>query len=85
MDLYRLSQMIVPQGDDATTLELMSAYYEQLLAGENRVDALRNVQLAMLRQLALRHPCCSASSGLSGDWRSLPSERLSMMNAGVGD
>ncbi|HEX8069183.1 MAG TPA: CHAT domain-containing tetratricopeptide repeat protein [Pyrinomonadaceae bacterium] len=37
------------QVDDAATRDLMSAYYRRLQAGEGRTDALRQVQLEMLK------------------------------------
>ncbi len=41
--------------------ELMTAYYQRLLAGEGRSEALRNVQLAMLRSERHAHPFYWAS------------------------
>ncbi len=42
--------------DPAAATELMTAYYERLLAGEGRSEALRSVQLAMLQSESRRHP-----------------------------
>ena len=39
----------------------MTAYYERLLAGEGRSEALRNVQLAMLKHDDTSHPYFWAS------------------------
>ena len=36
--------------NDAATQKLMAAYYDRLLAGEGRAQALRSVQLAMLAE-----------------------------------
>ena len=58
------------QVSDAATRELMIAFYRRLRAGEGRAEALRNVQLAMLRGKANRvHPFYWASFIESGDWR----------------
>lgn len=54
---------------DQGTQELMDAYYTRLKAGEGRSDALRNVQLKMLKDLKRRHPFYWASFIQSGDWR----------------
>ena len=45
----------------------MTAYYERLLAGEGRSEALRNVQLAMLRSESRSHPFYWASFISIGD------------------
>jgi hypothetical protein len=42
--------------DHRAATELMTAYYERLLAGEGRSEALRSVQLAMLRSESRSHP-----------------------------
>jgi len=47
--------------DDEATRELMVAYYKRLLAGEGRSEALRNVQLAMLKDPSTAHPFYWAS------------------------
>jgi hypothetical protein len=64
---------------DAGTRDLMSAYYTRLQAGEGRTEALRRVQLAMLRgeleptqdAAGYQHPYYWAAFILSGDWRSM--------------
>jgi CHAT domain-containing protein len=58
------------QVSDTATRDLMIAYYRRLRAGEGRADALRQVQLDMLRTDAARaHPFYWASFIQSGDWR----------------
>jgi CHAT domain-containing protein len=67
--------------DDDATRDLMVAYYRRLLRGEGRSEALRAVQLEMLRGGRLErasgasagrsHPFYWASFILSGDWRPL--------------
>jgi len=42
--------------DHRAATELTTAYYERLLAGEGRSEALRGVQLAMLRSENRSHP-----------------------------
>jgi CHAT domain-containing protein len=42
--------------DPRAATELTTAYYERLLAGEGRSQALRGVQLAMLRSESRSHP-----------------------------
>jgi CHAT domain-containing protein/tetratricopeptide (TPR) repeat protein len=54
---------------DEATRNLMVAYYERLMAGEGRSEALRNVQLEMLRNPATSHPFYWASFIPIGDWR----------------
>jgi CHAT domain-containing protein/Tfp pilus assembly protein PilF len=59
------------QVSDTATRDLMIAYYQRLLSGEARADALRNVQLAFLKERARAHPFYWASFIQSGDWRRL--------------
>jgi CHAT domain-containing protein len=55
---------------DAATRDLMVAYYRRLRSGEGRADALRSVQLAMIRGGQKQaHPFFWASFIQSGDWR----------------
>ncbi len=54
--------------DDVATQELMAAYYEHLLAGEGRAEALRGVQLGMLQNRSRRHPYFWASFIPIGAW-----------------
>jgi CHAT domain-containing protein len=49
----------------------MVAYYRELLAGAGRAEAMRRVQLAMLKDPKRRHPAFWASFIVSGDWRPL--------------
>jgi CHAT domain-containing protein/tetratricopeptide (TPR) repeat protein len=56
-----------PVSDEATR-DLMIAYYGALEAGKGRGEALREVQLAMLRDPARAHPFFWASFILSGAW-----------------
>lgn len=55
--------------DDEATKDLMVDYYKRLLAGEGRSEALRQVQLSMLKNTATAHPFYWASFIVSGDWR----------------
>jgi len=59
--------------DDAVTKDLMIDYYTHIRAGEGRTEALREVQLQMLRgnnpKQDRRHPYYWASFIQSGDWR----------------
>lgn len=62
--------------DDDVTKNLMVGYYKRLLAGEGASEALRQVQLAMLKSPATAHPFYWASFIASGDWRPLDSTVL---------
>jgi CHAT domain-containing protein len=57
--------------NDEATRHLMSEYYERLLGGEGRSEALRQVQLEMLRDPVFRSPYYWAGFLLAGDWRPL--------------
>jgi CHAT domain-containing protein/tetratricopeptide (TPR) repeat protein len=74
------------QVSDKATKDLMVGYYKRLLAGEGRTEALRQVQLEMLRsgrrttsprgpvaaiEADYNHPYYWASFIQSGDWRDL--------------
>ncbi|MBV9924627.1 MAG: CHAT domain-containing protein [Acidobacteria bacterium] len=73
------------QVDDAATRDLMVAYYRRLQAGEGRTEALRAVQLEMLKGASAppgtgkrpnrSHPFFWASFIQSGDWREMVSSR----------
>jgi len=52
--------------DPRAATELTTAYYERLLAGEGRSEALRSVQLDMLRSESRRHPYYWAGFALIG-------------------
>jgi CHAT domain-containing protein len=58
--------------DDTGTSQLMSLYYQRLMAGEGRSAALRDVQLELLHTGAYSHPYYWASFIFSGEWQ--PSE-----------
>jgi CHAT domain-containing protein len=60
--------------DDRATLQLMSDLYRYLRNGAGRAEALRQAQLACLRQSSTSgsgHPAFWAAFGLVGDWRPL--------------
>jgi CHAT domain-containing protein len=59
------------QVSDAATRDLMVSYYTKLRSGGGRADALRDVQLEMLRGTTRSHPFYWASFIQSGDWRPL--------------
>jgi MYXO-CTERM domain-containing protein len=52
--------------NDLATQELMAAYYRALLQGQGRAEALRDVQLAMLRSKERAHPYYWASFAVVG-------------------
>jgi CHAT domain-containing protein/lipopolysaccharide biosynthesis regulator YciM len=56
---------------DFTTRTLMTRYYQNLKAGMGRGDALRQVQLDMLKKDPKLHPFYWANFIQSGDWRNL--------------
>jgi CHAT domain-containing protein/Tfp pilus assembly protein PilF len=56
---------------DRRTKDLMIPYYKALRRGEGRSEALRQVQLQMLRSKYERHPFHWAAFILSGEWRNL--------------
>jgi CHAT domain-containing protein len=60
---------------DAVTRELMAAYYTGLKGGLGRGEALRQVQLSMLKRKARQHPFYWASFIQSGDWANLEGKR----------
>jgi CHAT domain-containing protein len=60
---------------DYVTREMMSAYYGGLKRGLGRTDALRKVQLDMLKLKNRRHPSYWASFILSGEWANLTGVR----------
>jgi CHAT domain-containing protein/tetratricopeptide (TPR) repeat protein len=57
--------------DDAATCELMVAYYDKLLAGGGRGEALRQAQIEMLGRLDRAHPYYWASFIVSGNGAAL--------------
>jgi CHAT domain-containing protein/Tfp pilus assembly protein PilF len=60
---------------DKATRELMVAYYGRLKQGQGRGEALRRVQLEMLKSVNRRHPYYWASFIQSGEWANLESKR----------
>jgi CHAT domain-containing protein len=60
---------------DYTTRQLMSHYYQNLKQGLGRGDALRLVQLEMLRRDPKLHPFYWANFIQSGDWANLEGKR----------
>jgi CHAT domain-containing protein len=60
---------------DKATRELMVSYYRLLQKGQGRGDALRKVQLEMLKKANRRHPHYWASFIQSGEWANLDSNR----------
>ncbi|MGF1496962.1 MAG: CHAT domain-containing protein, partial [Elainellaceae cyanobacterium] len=73
MSLWKVS-------DDGTA-DLMTRYYQRLLNGEGRSDALRATQLEMLQTPDYEHPFFWASFIFSGDWRSLEVYNVDGSNA----
>ncbi|MBW4697476.1 MAG: CHAT domain-containing protein [Aphanocapsa lilacina HA4352-LM1] len=57
--------------EDATIRDLMVGFYGELRAGAGSGDALRRVQLTMLRSRHYRHPYYWSAFIPSGDWRPL--------------
>jgi len=53
---------------DNSTKDLMVSYYKQLLQGKGRSEALREVQLAMIKDEQTSHPYYWAPFIQSGDW-----------------
>src|SRR6266508_1257912 len=60
---------------DKATRELMVAYYGRLKQGQGRGEALRRVQLEMLKNVNRRHPYHWASFIQSGEWANLEGKR----------
>jgi CHAT domain-containing protein len=60
---------------DKATMELMVSYYRLLREGEGRGEALRHVQLEMLKKGNRRHPYYWASFIQSGEWANLEGKR----------
>jgi CHAT domain-containing protein len=59
---------------DKATRELMVSYYRRLQQGKGRGEALRQVQLEMLKRVNRRHPYYWASFIQSGKWTNLEGE-----------
>jgi CHAT domain-containing protein len=60
---------------DTGTVELMEGYYEALKAGAGRSEALRQVQLRLLKYGRHRHPFYWAGFIQSGEWANLEGKR----------
>ena len=60
---------------DKETRTLMVGYYKRLLKGEGRGEALRQIQLKMLKDAKLRHPYYWASFIQAGEWANLDGQR----------
>ena len=60
---------------DRPTRELMVDYYKGLQEGQGRSEALRNVQLKMLRSRDRQHPYYWAAFIESGEWANLEGKR----------
>jgi CHAT domain-containing protein len=60
---------------DKETRSLMVGYYRRLLKGEGRSEALRQIQLEMLKEAKLRHPYYWASFIQAGEWANLSGQR----------
>ncbi len=60
---------------DYTTRELMTGYYRNLKAGLGRGEALRQVQLDMLKRNPKLHPFYWANFIQSGEWADLNGKR----------
>src|SRR5262249_18486554 len=67
MSLWKIS--------DYVTRLLMTDYYTGLKQGQGRSEALRQVQLKMLRSKGRRHPFYWASFIQSGEWANLDGQR----------
>ena len=60
---------------DRSTRDLMAEYYRGLVQNAGRGEALRRVQLQMLRDKAHSHPYYWASFILAGEWANLKGQR----------
>jgi len=60
---------------DYVTRELMTAYYQGLKQGQGRGEALRQVQLSLLKRQGREHPFYWASFIQSGEWANLDGKR----------
>jgi CHAT domain-containing protein len=60
---------------DHSTRELMAEYYKGLVQNAGRGEALRRVQLKMLRNKSRNHPYYWASFILAGEWANLKGQR----------
>ena len=60
---------------DRSTRDLIIGYYKALSQGAGRGEALREVQLQMLRDKAHRHPYYWAGFIQTGEWANLEGKR----------
>jgi CHAT domain-containing protein/tetratricopeptide (TPR) repeat protein len=60
---------------DASSLEVMAAFYTGLRAGRGRGDSLRQAKLEMLKRAGRQHPFYWASFIQFGEWASLDGKR----------
>jgi len=60
---------------DREARKLMAGYYRRLMKGEGRGEALRQIQLEMLKGAELRHPYYWASFIQAGEWANLDGKR----------
>jgi CHAT domain-containing protein len=60
---------------DNRTVSLMAGYYGRLMKGEGRSEALRQIQLEMLKDVKLRHPHYWGSFIQAGEWANLDGQR----------
>jgi CHAT domain-containing protein/Tfp pilus assembly protein PilF len=60
---------------DRETRSLMAGYYRRLMKGEGRGEALRQIQLEMLKDMKLRHPYYWASFIQAGEWANMDGKR----------
>jgi CHAT domain-containing protein len=60
---------------DYVTREMMTSYYRNLKQGQGRGEALRQVQLDMLKRKEREHPFYWASFIQSGEWANLDGKR----------
>ena len=60
---------------DRSTRDLMAGYYESLMAGQGRSDALRKIQLQMLQTATHNHPYYWAGFIQTGEWANLQGKR----------
>jgi CHAT domain-containing protein len=60
---------------DRSTSDLMVGYYKKLIRGQGRAEALRQVQLEMLRDTSRAHPYYWAGFIQSGEWANLEGKR----------
>ena len=54
--------------DDATR-DLMVNFYQQMLAGKSKAEALQQAQLALMARPETAHPFFWSAFELIGDWR----------------